>query len=156
MTRPKTLWIHATHTTSAKVWLTPITNPRINTTHATHAISQTRKTNVTRNNNGLTTAKLHHWYSLWTYSRFWELVLDGDFSTEKKYFQSWQYSEKYCRNLCQFDVFIIISRHTVWLEDSEIVAPIESKEKVFFFLPGFCFTNIHESQDCKERGRAFH
>ena len=26
----------------------------------------------------------------------------------------------------------------------------------FFFLSGFCFTNIHESQDFKGRGRAFH
>ena len=25
----------------------------------------------------------------------------------------------------------------------------------FFFLSGFSFTNIHESQDCKGRGRAF-
>ena len=27
---------------------------------------------------------------------------------------------------------------------------------VFFFLSGLSFTNIHESQDCRERGRAFH
>ena len=26
----------------------------------------------------------------------------------------------------------------------------------FFFLSGFCFTNIHESQDCQGRVRAFH
>ena len=26
----------------------------------------------------------------------------------------------------------------------------------FFFLSGFCFTNIHEPQNCKGRGRAFH
>ena len=26
---------------------------------------------------------------------------------------------------------------------------------VFFFLSGFSFTNIHESQDCRGRGRAF-
>ena len=25
----------------------------------------------------------------------------------------------------------------------------------FFFLPGFSFTNIHELQDCREKGRAF-
>ena len=25
----------------------------------------------------------------------------------------------------------------------------------FFFLSGFSFTNIHESQDCRGRGRAF-
>ena len=25
----------------------------------------------------------------------------------------------------------------------------------FFFLCGFFFTNIHESQDCRRRGRAF-
>ena len=25
----------------------------------------------------------------------------------------------------------------------------------FFFLLGFLFTDIHESQDCRERGRAF-
>ena len=25
----------------------------------------------------------------------------------------------------------------------------------FFFLPGFYFTNNHESQDCRGRGRAF-
>ena len=25
-----------------------------------------------------------------------------------------------------------------------------------FFPSGFCFTNIHKSQDCKGRGRAFH
>ena len=33
-----------------------------------------------------------------------------------------------------------------------------SKNEVirFFFLSGFCFTSIHESQDCKGRGRAFH
>ena len=24
----------------------------------------------------------------------------------------------------------------------------------FYFLSGFFFTNIHESQDCRERGRA--
>ena len=26
---------------------------------------------------------------------------------------------------------------------------------VVFFLSGFSFTNIHESQDCRGRGRAF-
>ena len=25
--------------------------------------------------------------------------------------------------------------------------------RLFFFLSGFCFTNIHESQDCKGRGK---
>ena len=30
------------------------------------------------------------------------------------------------------------------------------KEKQFFFLYWFSFTNIHESQDCRGRGRAFH
>ena len=29
-------------------------------------------------------------------------------------------------------------------------------ECFFFFLCGFSFTNIHESQDCRGRGRAFH
>ena len=52
------------------------------------------------------------------------------FDPPKKYFQSWQYSEKYCRNLCHFDVFSIISRHTAWLKDSEAVAPVASKEKL--------------------------
>ena len=27
---------------------------------------------------------------------------------------------------------------------------------VFFFLCGFSFTTIHESQDCRGRGRVFH
>ena len=30
-----------------------------------------------------------------------------------------------------------------------------SAEKKFFFLSGFSFTTIHESQDCRGRGRAF-
>ena len=61
---------------------------------------------------------------------FWT-VASKFISTDKNHFQSWEYSEKYCRNWCHFDVFIIISRHTAWLEDSEAVAPMASKEKVF-------------------------
>ena len=57
------------------------------------------------------------------YSRF---ILTG-----KKHFPSWEYSEKYWHNLCHFDVFIIMSRHAAWLEDSEAVATMVSKEKVF-------------------------
>ena len=38
--------------------------------------------------------------------------------------------------------------HKIWLR-IEIT-------RIFFFLSGFCFTNIHESQDCKGRGKAFH
>ena len=60
---PKTFWTHATHTTYAKVCLTPPTNPGIHTTHATHAIYQTRKINVNRKDNGLTTAELKLRYS---------------------------------------------------------------------------------------------
>ena len=59
------------------------------------------------------------------------MVASKFISTDKKHFQSWQYSEKYCRNLCHSDDFIIISRHTAWLEDSEAIAPMASKEKVF-------------------------
>ena len=33
---------------------------------------------------------------------------------------------------------------------------LESSLFNFFFLSGFCFPNIHESQDCKGRGRTFH
>ena len=59
--------------------LTIATHERTNTTCATHAIYDTRKINVNRNNNGLTTTEAHHRYSYSTYSRFWELALDGGF-----------------------------------------------------------------------------
>ena len=98
----------------------------------THAIQQTRKINVNRKNNGLTTAELHHRCFPWfgKHLRFWEFVLDGgfeslyskDISKDKKHFWTWQYSQKYCHNWCHFDVFIIIFRHTAWLEDSGAVA----------------------------------
>ena len=68
----ETLWTNATHATSAKVWLTPPTNPLTNTSHATHAISQTRKTKVYRNINCLTTAEPLHRCSHGTYIRYFE------------------------------------------------------------------------------------
>ena len=32
---------------------------------------------------------------------------------------------------------------------------VKQKQLNFFFLSGFSFTNIHESQDCRGKGRAF-
>ena len=51
-------------------------------------------------------------------------------STGNKHFQSWQYSEQCCHSLCHCDVFIIMSKHTAWLEDSEAVPQLASKEKM--------------------------
>ena len=60
---------------------------------------------------------------------FW-IMASKFISTDEKHFQCWQYSEKYCHNWCHFDVFIIISRHTAWLEDSEAVVPRASMENL--------------------------
>ena len=38
---------------------------------------------------------------------------------------------------------------------SEIFAALGIASELFFFLSGFSFTNIHESLDCRGRGRAF-
>ena len=38
---------------------------------------------------------------------------------------------KCCSNWCYFYVFMIISMHFAWLEDSEVVAPKASMEKLF-------------------------
>ena len=70
------------------------------------------------------------------------MVASKFISSGKKNFQSWQNSEKYCRNLCHFDVFIIISRHTAWLEDLEAAAPMASKEKVFLKISYYLQENI--------------
>ena len=45
-----------------------------------------------------------------------------------------------------------------WILNSNLLIhqPNATNQKpIFFFLSGFSFTNIHESQDCRERGRAF-
>lgn len=52
------------------------------------------------------------------------------FPTDKKLFESWQCSQNYYHNCCHSHVFIIISKHTAWLEDSEGVAPRVSLKKV--------------------------
>ena len=32
---------------------------------------------------------------------------------------------------------------------------VSNVKEIIFFISGFSFTNIHESQDCRGRGRAF-
>ena len=95
LTLTKTLRTHGTRTTSAKVSLTPPTNPRTNTTHATHTIYQTRKTNLNGNNNGLITAELHHRYSpehIRDFENLFWMLASKFISKEKKHFQSLQYT----------------------------------------------------------------
>ena len=55
--------------------------------------------------------------------------------------------------------FYYMTKH----EAINIMKQSDLKEKVdhcknteFFFLSGFCFTNINESHDSNRRGRAFH
>ena len=83
--------------------------------------------NVNHKDNDLTAAELHHRYFPWKYPRFWKLILVDAFQSclnRQKYFLRWRlYSQEFCRNLCHYDFFIIISRHTAWLKDSEAVAP---------------------------------
>ena len=55
---------------------------------------------------------------------------------------SWQIDQSYSKKLC----LIIIVDNGVYFDCLICI----------FFLSEFCFTNIHESQDCKGRGRAFH
>ena len=79
------------HTTSAKVWLTPTTSPRNNTTHSTRTFSQTHTTNVNRNNNGSTAADsftdipLEHTGDF--ENLFW-MVTSKFISKDKKHFRS--------------------------------------------------------------------
>ena len=62
-----------------------------------------------------------------------------------------------------FDKIRIIYPQVIYLITDVLLLEILGLESVhgrfltlFFFLPGFSFTNIHESQDCRGRGRAFH
>ena len=41
------------------------------------------------------------------------------------------------------------------IAQKEIFYKLFAVDFVFFFLSGFSFTNIQESQDCRVRGRAF-
>ena len=87
-----------------------------------------------RKDNELTTAELQHRYFPWKYPRFWELILDDLFQSylnRQKTFQSCQCNQKFCRNWCHFNAFIIISRYTAWLELSETVPQRAYMKKVF-------------------------
>ena len=47
-------------------------------------------------------------------------------SQQIKTFQSWQKRQNYLLNWCYFEVFIIISRRSTWLEGSKMVAQTNS------------------------------
>ena len=90
--------------------------------------------NVNRKDNYLTTAELHRRFFPWKYPRFSELFLDDAFQSylnREKHFLRWLCIQKYCRNWCHFDIFIMISRHTAWIKHSETVAPKASMKKLF-------------------------
>ena len=48
---------------------------------------------------------------------------------------------------------VLSGQHSSW---NDVVAGVPQGSFFFFSLCEFSFTNIHESQDCRERGRAFH
>ena len=42
-------------------------------------------------------------------------------------------------------------RHDRFFLSDSLIFQLEH-DRILFFLPEFCFTNIHESQDCRVRG----
>ena len=70
------------------------------------------------------------------------MVASRVISMDKKHIWSWQYSQKYCHNLCHFDVFIIIFRHTAWLENSEAVALRASLKNLVKFTRKYLFRDL--------------
>ena len=69
--------------------------------------------------NGSETPPIRIFQILRTCSGWWL----PNISMSKKHFQSRQYCQKYCLNWCHFEFFLIKSRHTAWLKDTEAVAP---------------------------------
>ena len=107
LTRTKILWTHTIHATNVKVWLMAPMNPRTHTTR-TPLMLFSRLVKL------MWTAKTMVYYSgippnislenIQEFEILFWMVASKRISTQQKYFQSWQYSQK---NIAAIDVIFM-------------------------------------------------